>query len=183
MATPKIPWLYFSLMLLAKVVLVFFFYFFLKEYVPLGNFPLELATILVVVAGIMGILLGIQHIFVVLSNQQGHSASFYNSLLDIIIPWIRVLALLFFYGVFLKVRLDPSLKWPLRGAVLGSVILFGLQTLVFISYIHFRVTGAHLELGSTQDLFMMLSRPLIILAYLSHLWFFIAFGSSLRRES
>jgi len=164
--------------LLAGLAIVVFFIYFHKDYVRRKQIKLRMATILVILVSLVGLVVQVQSLSLMFNvNVVRYPAMIYGHI-DAVVPSFGAIVMLIFFGIFYKEipsKKLVSLKKATSLAVIGASLLTLLQIFVLFNYLHYLQLGRPTDLASNRIILFSIGIPIILFWFLASLIFFISF--------
>ena len=164
--------------LLASLAIVVFFIYFHKDYVRREQIKLRMATILVILVSLVGLVVQVQSLSLMLNvNVVRYPAMIYGHI-DAVVPSFSAIVMLIFFGIFYKEIPSKelvSLKKATSLAVIGASLLTLLQIFVLSNYLRYLQLGRPTDLASNRIILFSIGIPIILFWFLASLIFFISF--------
>lgn len=164
--------------LLASLAIVVFFIYFHKDYVRREQIKLRMATILVILVSLVGLVVQVQSLSLMFNvNVVRYPVMIYGHI-DAVIPLLSAIFLVAFFGIFYKEIPSKelmSLKKATSLAVIGASLLALLQIFVLFNYLYYLRSGGSTDLVSDNTIAFSIGIPIILFWFLASLIFFISF--------
>ena len=164
--------------LLASLAIVVFFIYFYKDYVRREQIKLRMATILVILVSLVGLVVQVQSLSLMFNvNVVRYPAMIYGHI-DAVVPSFSAIVMLIFFGIFYKEIPSKelvSLKKATSLAVIGASLLTLLQIFVLSNYLRYLQLGRPTDLASNRIILFSIGIPIILFWFLASLIFFISF--------
>lgn len=164
--------------LLASLAIVVFFIYFHKDYVRREQIKLRMATILVILVSLVGLVVQVQSLSLIFNvNVVRYPVMIYGHI-DAVIPLFSAISMLAFFVVFYRETSGKELmrlKKATSLAVIGASLLVLLQMFVLSNYLRYVQLGRPTDLASNKIILFSIGIPIILFWFLSRLIFFISF--------
>lgn len=164
--------------LLASLAIVVFFIYFHKDYVRREQIKLRMATILVILVSLVGLVVQVQSLSLIFNvNVVRYPVMIYGHI-DAVIPLFSAIFMLAFFVVFYRETSGKELmrlKKATSLAVIGASLLVLLQMFVLSNYLRYVQLGRPTDLASNKIILFSTGIPIILFWFLSRLIFFISF--------
>ena len=164
--------------LLASLAIVVFFIYFHKDYVRREQIKLRMATILVILVSLVGLVVQVQSLSLIFNvNVVRYPVMIYGHI-DAVIPLFSAIFMLAFFVVFYRETSGKELmrlKKATSLAVIGASLLVLLQIFVLSNYLRYVQLGRPTDLASNKIILFSIGIPIILFWFLSRLIFFISF--------
>jgi len=164
--------------LLASLAIVVFFIYFHKDYVRREQIKLRMATILVILVSLVGLVVQVQSLSLIFNvNVVRYPVMIYGHI-DSVIPLFSAIFMLAFFVVFYRETSGKELmrlKKATSLAVIGASLLVLLQIFVLSNYLRYVQLGRPTDLASNKIILFSIGIPIILFWFLSRLIFFISF--------
>ena len=159
---------------IAGLTMLYFFATFRKEFVRKEQINLQRATVVALIAIIIGLLSDLKGLWTVFSRSVSSGLTGVHYV-EAIIPWISSILILIFFYVFYK-ELPQGGKTKLSKAafwvVVGSLIAVLLRTFVLFNYV---LSGKFLWLPEFHGTIMIVLMPMFVFSIITVFYFFITF--------
>lgn len=164
--------------LLASLAIVVFFIYFHKDYVRREQIKLRMATILVILVSLVGLVAQVQSLSLMFNvNVVRYPVMIYGHI-DVVIPLLSAIFMLAFFVVFYRETSGKELmrlKKATSLAVIGAFLVTLVQIFILSNYLRYVQLGRPTDLASNKIILFSIGIPIILFWFLARLIFFISF--------
>lgn len=167
-----------TVFLLASLAIVVFFIYFYKDYVRREQIKLRMATILVILVSLVGLVVQVQSLSLMFNVTVVRYPVMIYRHTDAVIPLFSAIFLVAFFVVFYRETSGKELmrlKKATSLAVIGASLLTLLQIFVLFNYLYYLRSGRSTDLVSNNTIVFSIGIPIILFWFLASLIFFISF--------
>lgn len=164
--------------LFASLAIVVFFIYFYKDYVRREQIKLRMATILVILVSLAGLVVQVQSLSLIFNVNVVRYPVMICGHIDAIIPLFSAIFMLAFFVVFYRETSGKEfrrLKKATSLAVIGASFLTLLQIFVLFNYLYYLRSGRSTDLVSNKTIAFSIGIPIVLFWFVASLIFFISF--------
>ena len=164
--------------LLASLAIVVFFVYFHKDYVRREQIKLRMATILVILVSLVGLVAQVHSLSLVFNVNVLRYPVMISGHIDAVIPLLSAIFMLAFFVVFYRETSEKELmrlKKATSLVVIGASLLTLLQIFVLSNFLRYVQLGRPTDLASNKIILFSIGIPIILFWFLTGLIFFISF--------
>ena len=164
--------------LLARLAIVVFFIYFYKDHVRRNRIKLRMATILVILVSLVGLVTQIYSLSLMFSVNILRYPIMIHRHIDAVIPLLSAIFMLAFFAIFYKEISSKELirlKKATSLAVMGASVLTLLQIFVLFNYLYYLQSGRPTSLASNKIVVFSIGIPIILFWFLASFIFFVSF--------
>ncbi|MEA1964858.1 MAG: hypothetical protein U9O41_07005 [Candidatus Aerophobetes bacterium] len=167
-----------TISLLARLAIVVFFIYFYKDYVHKEQNKLRIATILVILVSLTGLVAQIPSLSLIFNVNILRYPVMIHHYIDTITPLFSAIFMLIFFVIFYKEIFSKELAKLKKAtflAIIGASVLTLLQIFVLFNYLYYLQFRHPIDVASNKTIIFSIGIPITLFWFLVSLIFFISF--------